>query len=227
MEAGRFLTWLPAFLRAMETGVEVEVPCGGCTACCRSSQFVEVGPDESATLEAVPPALLFPAPGRPGYRLMGFDSDGRCPMLTDDRCSIYESRPRACRTYDCRVFSATGVSIDEPARRAVAERVSAWEWQPDPEGDATRAAVTAAARFLARREEALPDDLVPRSATGRALMALELHELFRPDPADDDAVLLPVIERLRAARPRRGGSGQPDQRSGAQAGHAPPDPPDR
>ena len=36
-------------------------------------------------------------------------SAGHCPMLVDGRCSIYEHRPRTCRTYDCRVFPAAGL----------------------------------------------------------------------------------------------------------------------
>ena len=32
-------------------------------------------------------------------------------MLVDGRCSIYEHRPRTCRTYDCRIFTATGLDV--------------------------------------------------------------------------------------------------------------------
>ena len=42
------------------SGVESDVPCNGCTACCRSSQFVHVGPDEADTLAHIPAELLFP-----------------------------------------------------------------------------------------------------------------------------------------------------------------------
>src|SRR5262245_47949648 len=87
-----------------------DVPCGGCTACCSSSQFVLIEPDEAETLAHVPGPLLFPAPGRPdGHVLLGYDDRGRCPMLGDDGCTIYAHRPRACRTYDCRVLAAAGV----------------------------------------------------------------------------------------------------------------------
>ena len=46
---------------------------------------------------------------------MGFDERGRCPMLTDAGCSIYAHRPRTCRTFDCRVFTAAGLSPESPA----------------------------------------------------------------------------------------------------------------
>lgn len=56
--------------------------------------------------------------------LLGYDASGRCPLLVDDRCSIYEDRPRTCRTYDCRVFVAAGVEPDKPR---IAARVRSWE----------------------------------------------------------------------------------------------------
>ncbi len=66
-----------------------EVPCGSCTACCTSSQFVHIGPDETDTLARIPAALLFPAPRQPpGHVLLGYDERGHCPMLVDGRCSI-------------------------------------------------------------------------------------------------------------------------------------------
>ena len=77
----------------------------------------------------VPRELLFPAPFRPrGHVVMGFDDRGHCPMLVDDRCSIYEHRPRACRTYDCRVFAATGVEVDDPNQRDVGARARRWRF---------------------------------------------------------------------------------------------------
>jgi uncharacterized protein len=104
------------------------VPCGDCTACCTASQFIHVGPDELDTLAVIPADLLFPAPGFPaGHVLMGHDEQGRCPMFIAGACSIYEHRPRTCRSYDCRVFATTGVVPDEPA---IAARASRWRFDP-------------------------------------------------------------------------------------------------
>src|SRR5688572_7337692 len=109
ISAGGFSTWGDVTIRSHATGDGVDVPCGGCTACCRSSYFVHIEPDETATLRRIPKALLFPAPGQPrGHVVLGYDERGQCPMLVDDRCSIYEDRPRTCRQFDCRVFVAAG-----------------------------------------------------------------------------------------------------------------------
>jgi len=82
----------------------------------------------------VPPEVLFPAPGFPaGHVLMGYDDHGNCPMFKDGKCSIYEHRPRTCRTYDCRVFAATDVL---PADPTIAARASHWRFAyatPDEE----------------------------------------------------------------------------------------------
>ena len=58
---------------------------------------------------------------------MGYDQNGHCPMFVDGGCSIYEDRPRTCRVYDCRLFTALGrVNEDTPA---IAARIRAWEFE--------------------------------------------------------------------------------------------------
>ncbi len=126
-DAGDFGPWFAAITDALNGGGVSDVPCGECTACCTASQFIEVAPDETATLAAIPRSLLFPAPGAPeGTLLMGYDALGRCPMFGHDACSIYADRPRACRVYDCRVFAASEVYPDEPEKAAVAGTARRW-----------------------------------------------------------------------------------------------------
>jgi Fe-S-cluster containining protein len=147
LAAGDFSTWLTDMRAALRGERDADVPCGGCTACCTSSQFVHIEPDETDTLAHVPAGLLFPAPRLPrGHVLLGFDERGHCPMLVDGRCSIYEHRPRTCRTYDCRVFPASGVEADQPA---IAARARRWRFAFPSEADrADHAAVSAVARSL-------------------------------------------------------------------------------
>ena len=130
LDAGDFTEWLTAIRQSMRDGTTMNVPCGACTACCRSAQFVDIGPDEADALTHIPVELLSPAPGRPGHRVLGYDAEGRCPMLGEDDagCTIYEHRPRACRTFDCRIFAAAGIEPDEPGKRPLAEQVSRWRF---------------------------------------------------------------------------------------------------
>ena len=128
LDAGRFSEWLSQIHAALDHGADAVVPCGACTACCTSSQFVHIAPDETDTLAHIPVELRFPAPGLPkGHVVLGYDKHGTCPMLVGGACSIYEHRPRTCRIYDCRVFAAAGVEPDA-SQPAIAEQVSRWRF---------------------------------------------------------------------------------------------------
>jgi Fe-S-cluster containining protein len=129
LDAGDLHDWLGELRAALRGDGDTDVPCEGCTACCEASQFVHVAPDDVEALAHIPRPLLFPAPGGPeGHLVMGYDERGRCPMLTDTGCSIYEHRPRTCRTYDCRVFAATGIEPYGAAQAAVADRARRWRF---------------------------------------------------------------------------------------------------
>jgi Fe-S-cluster containining protein len=172
LAAGDFASWVTGMRAAIRGERESVVPCGGCTACCTSGQFVHVEPDEADALAHIPAALLFPAPGLPdGHVLLGYDERGHCPMLVDGACSIYAHRPRACRTYDCRVFAAAGV---EPGG-AIGERARRWRFRfPTREDRQRYEAVRAAA--------ASPAAGRPANATEHAVQAVERHDRFLPRP---------------------------------------------
>ena len=163
LPAGELSSWLAGMQAALRGERESEVPCAGCTACCASSQFVHIEPDETATLAHVPAALRVRAPGRPqGHVVLGYDEHGRCPMLGEHGCTIYEHRPRTCRSYDCRVFAATGIAPD-PSQPAVAARVRRWRFVVEtPEARRQRDGLERAAIDLA--------DVPP---THRAVAAVE------------------------------------------------------
>ena len=185
-DAGDFGGWLDLTLAALPVNGPSDVPCGTCTACCGASQFVHVNPDDHGALARIPPELLFPAPGLPaGHRVLGFDRRGRCPMLDESGCTIYEDRPAACRAYDCRVFAATGIDLDDPRKAAIQGRVDGWRFAITSEADERRwTAVRAAAGFLGQWEET-----AGWPPPARALAALTVHghfldgsDLLPPDP---------------------------------------------
>ncbi|MGI8809789.1 MAG: YkgJ family cysteine cluster protein [Acidimicrobiales bacterium] len=186
--------------RALQGDSESDVPCGSCTACCTSSQFVHISPDELDTLAHVPAELLFPAPRMPrGHVLLGYDHNGRCPMLIDGGCSIYEHRPRTCRTYDCRIFPAAEMEPDG-GQAAIAQQARRWRFDFPSEADRVRnEAVRAAARFVAERGEELPEEAVPTNATQRAVLAVRIHRAFlgRDDDTGHPALVDPEPEAIR------------------------------
>lgn len=162
-----FGPWLSAMDRALRGKGEADVPCATCSACCTSAQFVHIGPDEADTIAHIPSELLFPAPGgSSGEALLGYDDRGHCPLLADGRCSIYEHRPVACRTYDCRIFAATGVEPDQPG---VAERVRRWRFT-----FADDAARIDHEGLLEAATDVRQDSVGPANATAVAVRAVEL-----------------------------------------------------
>lgn len=168
LDAGRLSTWLGMIQDVIRNDGTSDVPCGSCTACCTSSQFVHISPDEVETLACIPRELLFPAPRLPkGHVLMGYDEHGHCPMLVAGECSIYAQRPRTCRTYDCRVFAVSGLLLDDPAKSAINEQVSRWQFQlPEAIDQIELQAVRRAAALLGEQEPGL-------SVTERTLAAIE------------------------------------------------------
>jgi uncharacterized protein len=180
LPAGDFSTWMTQMQGAIRGANSSEVPCDGCTACCTASQFIHIGPDERDTLAHVPAELLFPAPRlAPGNVLMGYDERGHCPMLVDNRCSIYEHRPKTCRTYDCRVFAATGLEPDGDEKEEIAARARRWRFGVAHEADrSTLDAVRAAVAYLRAHPEVLPQGLAPANSTQLAVAAIDAHPAF-------------------------------------------------
>jgi hypothetical protein len=163
---------------------------------------VHIGPDETDTLALIPGKLLFPAPGLPeGHVLLGYDERGHCPMLVDGRCSIYEHRPRTCRTYDCRVFPAAGVSADDD-KIFIVRQSRRWVFGFPADVDRREyEAVRAAARFLVERRDELPPRARPANATQLAVLALEVHRVFlaEGEPSGRTTIIEPTMSAVIAA----------------------------
>src|SRR5688572_25485326 len=103
--AGAFGHWLSQARESLRGNAGMDVPCGDCTGCCTSSYSVQLRPEDQRALARIPPSLLVRAPGfPPGHMTMPCRSDGTCPMLTADRCTVYADRPQTCLDYDCRIF---------------------------------------------------------------------------------------------------------------------------
>jgi hypothetical protein len=124
-------------------------------------------------------------------------------MLVDGRCSIYEHRPQTCRTYDCRVFAATGLSIDDDDKVSIARRVQRWEFSFPTRADRTQhEAVRAAATFLRDHGEQLAP---AANITQLAVMAIEVHDAFlrRDESTGETAVVAPDPAAVRVEIGRR------------------------
>lgn len=202
LPAGDFGEWIERMRSALRHEADADVPCGDCCACCSTSHFVHIGPDEREALAATPGELLFAAPGLPrGHVVLPFDDRGRCPLLDEGgRCTIYDHRPLTCRTYDCRVFAAAGIDADRPE---ITERARRWRFACTAPGDARRRlAVAAAARWISTHAAAFPGSAVPDDPAQLAVLAVRVADVFLPGgPAavatDDVHVAAAIVEAAR------------------------------
>lgn len=191
--AGSFGRWIAETLDILSAGGDADVPCGGCTACCRSAQFILIEPDDPS-LGSIDPELLVPAVGLPdGHLVMGYDENGHCPMLVDDTCSIYDHRPKTCRTYDCRVFPASNIWPEHGTKVEISTRAETWQFIIDETSEARLDAVRRAGVALLTRRTDLFGAHPPEN-TQLAAMAIVVHDLFFDDVTPPDDVLL---DRLR------------------------------
>ena len=165
--------------------------------------FIHVRPEEKETLRRIPRALLFPAPGLPkGHVLMGYRDNGECPMLIEGECSIYEHRPQTCRDFDCRIFAAAGVAVDERTQSEIAQRVREWEFSFETKEDrAKQTALQRAAAFVKGNRDLFPEGSLPSQPGTLAAIAVRIYRLFAGPSADRhvaarvDAIMTAISSR--------------------------------
>lgn len=197
--AGEFSTWLSETCTALRNNTGTDVPCGACNACCRSSYFIHIKPGETEALAHIPQELLFPAPGlSEGNVLMGYDEHGHCPMLKNGFCSIYEYRPLTCRSYDCRIFPATGLEISGKDKALVSQQIQRWKFeQSEADGRLKQKALQKAATFLKHKYRLFPEGALPGNPTQLAIVAIKVYDLFLGEdeqPMDDAAMVKAILD---------------------------------
>jgi Fe-S-cluster containining protein len=177
--ATEFGAWLGTTLATLLDDTPADVPCGGCNACCRTFHQIHIRPGEKRARQRLPRRHLSAAPGLPpGYLVLGHTKSGACPVLVEGLCTIYEDRPLVCRTYDCRLYTATGV---EPDRREIATQVRRWRFSYPGEGDRQlQEAVFAALRFIRQTPSCLPGEAARQQPIRLATLAVVVHALFIP-----------------------------------------------
>jgi Fe-S-cluster containining protein len=180
IDAGDFSSWLSGTVEKLTQKSGVDVPCGTCIGCCSSSYFIHIEADETETLKMIPRNLVFNAPKKKDRtKVVGYDSRGHCPMLLNGRCSIYNNRPRTCRSYDCRIFAAAGISAGDNSKKQINERVGRWSFRyKNVEDERLHDAIKSAALFLTENKDSLPHELVFDNETQLALSAIRVHKVF-------------------------------------------------
>ena len=99
-------------------------------------------------------------------------------MFIDNKCSIYDYRPQTCRTYDCRIFPATGLPAGSE-KPLIAQQAGRWKFAfPTTQDHDHFLAVQAAAKFLREHAESFPPGFVPHNPTQQAVVAIKVYEVF-------------------------------------------------
>lgn len=196
LPAGDFSDWLGAMRAALSGGRGMQVACGDCVGCCTSSYFIKIRPHEAAILPRIPAHHLKPAPGEPGTLMMGYDERGHCPMFGAGGCSIYSHRPETCRTYDCRIFTAAGMSAGE-GRNMINERIARWSFEYSHAGLEEHAAVKAAAAFLRQHPVRFPGGHIPSRPAEIAVLAVKSYTVFMSRPANDAEAAAGIVRACK------------------------------
>ena len=74
-----------------------DVPCDGCTACCRK-ELVVLFPEHGDDLDALRKHHVIN-----GVTALDRRQNGDCVYLEERGCSVWEKRPAMCRAFDCRL----------------------------------------------------------------------------------------------------------------------------
>ena len=113
-------------LRKPEVGVKVN--CGTCTMCCRSQMPVGLTDEEAAKL---PHTIR-----GDGRKELAHKGDN-CVMfdVEKNRCSIYDSRPLACRSFDCRAVWLAGMRVHHSQSFGFNEVLDQWETKIEGDED--------------------------------------------------------------------------------------------
>jgi hypothetical protein len=128
---------------------------------------------------------------------MGYDQKGHCHMFGAGGCSIYSNRPETCRTYDCRIFAAAGMSAGE-TRPVINERVARWRFEYSEAGRLEHQAVTAAASFLRQHPVRFPGGQIPSRPGDIAVLAVKSYTVFLSPPASDADAAAGIVDACRA-----------------------------
>jgi Fe-S-cluster containining protein len=92
------------FLAAWWRGDAGPVPYGGCSACC---YYDGIPVDKKRDRRRLP--YLLTERDADGGLVLQRRADGACAHLGARGCTVYEHRPSACRSFDCRAFGAMGL----------------------------------------------------------------------------------------------------------------------
>jgi Fe-S-cluster containining protein len=86
-----------------------DVPCNGCTLCCRDHHLVLLFPEYGDDVASYETQMIG------GAHALKMKENGDCIYLGEGGCSIHERVPGVCREFDCRALFATSSRAERRA----------------------------------------------------------------------------------------------------------------
>jgi Fe-S-cluster containining protein len=75
------------------------VPCNGCTLCCKGDAIRILPQDDPLKYQTVPHERF------PGHLMLDHKPNGDCIYLTPEGCAIHDDKPQMCKELDCRILA--------------------------------------------------------------------------------------------------------------------------
>jgi hypothetical protein len=103
-----------------------DVPCSGCTRCCKGDAIRLLPGDAVETYQTVPHPYFTVS------LMLDHKPNGDCIYLDDKGCTIHERRPRQCREMDCRLL-ATKITFTQVRKMSARNQLKLPVWQKGKE----------------------------------------------------------------------------------------------
>ncbi len=177
---------LSDFMMHMERHIG-RVACGSCKACCYHPNVEIIANDDTSRLDT--------EIRDDGVRYLKRKPDGSCVHLGPSGCEVYERRPAACRTFDCRLYSALGIGIQFNADRGAVQQAPTWLFRTETAKD-----------LLWRFAADIAVSGCEPGADADAILAYLSKNLETIMDAANDKLreTIPILKKLIADRPQNG-----------------------
>jgi uncharacterized protein len=191
-EAGEFSKWLVEIRSSLISDSIMDVPCGKCIGCCVSSKFVRVQAQETMSIKTIPEELLHKT--EDGSYNISFQENGHCSMLVDEKCQIYDNRPKSCRQFDCRIYTAAGLLPNRPEEGNIVSRVKDWKFSYDSADSLDcHEAVKETANFIQQNGKHFPGGRTPSDPSQIALVAIKAYPALLQKSDNYEEIALRIV----------------------------------
>ena len=198
---------LYSYRHGLLEGDDCVVSCGSCTSCCESGLAICIDASEVETLNSIPQEQVVEILDLPYKHFHLEPVVGRCPMFLESHCTIYDTRPRACRQFDCRTIALTESQppgeTDSKLTNKIEDFLITDPWRDDEIGQVA----LQRARNIYQKQRAFFIALnIQESSADEVMAIVVLFGILRgeiSEPSSDEEVLRDFLDQFRTWRAKR------------------------